>query len=60
MAGDTRMSMAINIYYAGRGNAAKEFASEMISSGIVSGVRQKKGNLNMNIFCLLTIKKRFF
>lgn len=54
------MSMTINIYYAGRGNAAKEFASEMISSGIVSEVRQKKGNLNMNIFCLLTIKKRFF
>lgn len=54
------MSMTINIYYTGRGNAAKEFASEMISSGIVSEVRQKKGNLNMNIFCLLMIKKRFF
>ena len=54
------MSMTINIYHTGRGNAAKEFASEMISSGIVSEVRQKKGNLNMNIFCLLTIRKRFF
>lgn len=54
------MSMTINIYYTGRGNVAKEFASEMISSGIVSEVRQKKGNLKYEYFCLLTIKKRFF
>lgn len=44
------MSMTINIYYTGRGNAAKEFASEMISSGIVSEVRQKKGNIKYEYF----------
>ncbi|MGT2741858.1 putative quinol monooxygenase [Streptococcus plurextorum] len=44
------MPITINIYYTGLGNAAKEFATEMISSGIVSEIREKKGNLKYDYF----------
>lgn len=44
------MSITINIYYTGSENSAKNFALEMISSGIVSEIRNKKGNLKYEYF----------
>ena len=39
------MSFTINIYYKGKNGSAREFANEMISSGIVDEIRSKEGNL---------------
>ena len=39
------MAFTINIYYTGSNGSAKRFAEEMISSGIVREIRNKKGNL---------------
>lgn len=44
------MSLIINIYYTGENGTAKEFAEEMVSSGIVDRVRAEKGNLRYNYF----------
>lgn len=44
------MSLTINIYYTGENGSAKEFAEEMVSSGIVDRVRAEKGNLRYNYF----------
>ncbi len=44
------MSLTINIYYTGENGTAKEFAEEMVSSGIVDRVRAEKGNLRYNYF----------
>lgn len=44
------MSFTINIYYKGRNGSAKEFANEMISSGIVEEIRNKTGNLRYEYF----------
>lgn len=44
------MSFTINIYYTGKNGSAKEFANEMISSGIVDKVRNEKGNLRYEYF----------
>ena len=38
------MSLTINIYYTGKNGSAKEFAKEMVSTGIVDAVRNEKGN----------------
>ncbi len=40
----------INIYYKGKNGSAKEFAREMISSGIVDEIRKKEGNLRYEYF----------
>ena len=44
------MSFTINIYYKGKNGSAKEFAKEMISSGIVDEIRKKEGNLRYEYF----------
>ena len=44
------MSFTINIYYKGQNGSAKKFANEMISSGIVDEIRNKKGNLRYEYF----------
>ena len=44
------MSFTINIYYKGQNGSAKKFANEMISSGIVEEIRNKKGNLRYEYF----------
>jgi quinol monooxygenase YgiN len=44
------MAFTINIYYTGSNGSAKKFAEEMISSGIVSEIRSKKGNLRYEYF----------
>ena len=44
------MSLTINIYYTGENRAAKKFAEEMVSTGVVDRVRAEKGNLRYNYF----------
>lgn len=44
------MAFTINIYYTGTNGSAKQFAEEMISSGIVDDIRSKKGNLRYEYF----------
>ena len=40
----------MNIYYKGQNGSAKKFANEMISSGIVEEIRNKKGNLRYDYY----------
>ena len=40
-----KVSFTMNIYYKGQNGLAREFAKEMISSGIVEEIRNKEGNL---------------
>ncbi|MCQ2969709.1 MAG: antibiotic biosynthesis monooxygenase [Clostridium sp.] len=44
------MSFTINIYYKGSNGSARNFASEMIESGIVDEIRSKKGNIRYEYF----------
>lgn len=44
------MAFTINIYYTGSNGFAKQFAEEMINSGIVDEIRNKKGNLRYEYF----------
>ena len=44
------MAFTINIYYTGEGDAARKFAEEMTSSGIVDRIRAEKGNLGYEYF----------
>lgn len=44
------MNITFNIYYKSNNGQAKKFAEEMISSGIVSEIRSKKGNLRYDYF----------
>ena len=44
------MSFTINIYYTGQNGSAKEFAREMISSGLVDKIRAEEGNLRYEYF----------
>ena len=44
------MAITINIYYTGKNGSAKEFAKEMIASGIVDDIRKEKGNLKYEYF----------
>lgn len=44
------MAFTINIYYTGSNGSAKQFAEEMINSGIVNEFRNKKGNLRYEYF----------
>ena len=44
------MSITENIYYTGKNGAARQFAEEMISSGIVSQVRAEEGNERYEYF----------
>ena len=44
------MSLTINIYYTGQNGSAKEFAKEMVASGIVDKVRAEEGNERYEYF----------
>lgn len=44
------MSITVNIRYSGKGNAAIDFAKEMMESGTVEKIRAEKGNLHYEYF----------
>ena len=44
------MSLTINIYYTGENGAAKKFAEEMVSTGVVDRVRKEPGNKKYEYF----------
>ena len=44
------MSITINIYYSGKNGAARSFAKEMTSSGVVAAIRAERGNLQYEYF----------
>ena len=44
------MSLTINIYYTGQNGSAKQFAKEMISSGLVDQIRAEEGNEKYEYF----------
>lgn len=45
------MAITVNIYYSGKNGAARQFAEEMISSGVVSNIRAESGNIRYEYFC---------
>ena len=51
------MSFTINIYYTGSNGSAKRFAEEMINSGIVNEIRNKRGNIRYEYFLPLDDKE---
>ncbi len=44
------MALVVNIYYTGKNGSAKQFAEEMITSGIIEDVRKEEGNLGYNYY----------
>lgn len=44
------MAITVNIYYSGENGSAKKFAKEMVSSGVVSDIRAKNGNIRYEYF----------
>lgn len=44
------MAITVNIYYTGENGNARRFAEEMLSSGIVNGIRAQTGNLKYDYF----------
>ena len=44
------MPVTVNILYSGTGTNAQDFANEMMSTGVVSQIRQESGNLRYNYF----------
>ena len=44
------MSITLNLYYTGKGDAALRFANEMVNSGTVAAIRAEKGNLRYEYF----------
>lgn len=44
------MAITVNIYYSGKNGAARKFADEMISSGVVSNIRAESGNIRYEYF----------
>ena len=44
------MVITLNLYYTGRNGSARQFAKEMISSGIVAAIRAEEGNLRYEYF----------
>ena len=44
------MRFTLNIYYKGENGSAKEFAKEMISSGIVDEIKSKTGNIRYDYY----------
>ncbi len=44
------MSITVNLYYTGTDGAARRFAEEMVSSGIVDAVRAEEGNERYEYF----------
>ena len=44
------MAITVNIYYSGKNGAARKFAEEMTSSGVVDAIRRESGNLQCEYF----------
>ena len=44
------MAITVNLYYTGKNGSARQFAEEMISSGIVAAIRAEGGNLRYEYF----------
>jgi quinol monooxygenase YgiN len=44
------MSLTVNIYYHGKNGSAKQFADEMVASGLVAEIRAKEGNLKYDYY----------
>ena len=44
------MSFTVNIYYTGKNGSAKEFAREMMESGLVNKIRAEEGNERYEYF----------
>ena len=44
------MAITINIYYSGANGSARQFAEDMVSSGVVADIRAEKGNLRYEYF----------
>lgn len=44
------MSITVNIYYKGKKDAARKFATEMMRSGIEEAIRKEEGNLQYEYF----------
>lgn len=47
---EENMSLVVNIYYNGQNGNAREFAEEMVSSGIVDKIRAEEGNERYEYF----------
>ena len=44
------MAITINIHYTGEGDSARQFAREMLASGIVDAIRAEEGNLRYEYY----------
>lgn len=44
------MSITVNLYYTGAAGAARAFAEEMVSGGMVQAIREEPGNLRYEYF----------
>lgn len=44
------MSFTVNIYYTGKNGSAKEFAREMMESGLLNKIRAEEGNERYEYF----------
>ena len=44
------MSITLNLYYTGKGDAARKFAEEMEASGIAEAIRSEDGNERYEYF----------
>lgn len=44
------MAVTINIYYTGRDGSARDFAREMMQTGVVARIRAEEGNLRYEYF----------
>ncbi len=44
------MAFTVNIYYTGTNGSAKDFAQEMVSSGLVDKIRAEEGNLRYEYY----------
>lgn len=44
------MAVTLNLYYSGVNGAARKFAEEMVSSGVVKDIRAEEGNLRYDYF----------
>lgn len=44
------MAVTLNLYYSGENGAARKFAEEMVSSGVVNDIRAEEGNLRYEYF----------
>ena len=53
------MSITINLYYTGNGDAARKFAEEMEASGIAEAIRSEDGNERYEYFFPMNDGTRF-